>query len=74
MSTTPKLTPYERARLIGRRAQQLAMGAPSSIPMNTTDPLEHAMSELRAGVIPLLIVRHLPDGTQHICDPNQIIT
>ncbi len=61
----PKLTKYERARIIGARALQLTMGAPPLIPpemINTSDPLEIAEKELRLKILPITIRRRLPTG------------
>ena len=58
-----KLTKYERARVIGARALQLALGAPPLIRVDSTnDPIEIAEEELKAGVLPIVIRRRLPDG------------
>jgi len=60
-----RLTRFERARIIGARALQIAMGAPVLIkaPMGTTDPVDIASYELSEGVLPITIRRRLPDGT-----------
>lgn len=60
----PWLTKYEKARVLGVRAKQLAMGAPPlvEVPKGITNPLEIAKLELEAGVIPIIIERRLPDG------------
>lgn len=61
----PKLTKYERARIIGARALQLTMGAPPLIPpemIDTSDPLEIAEKELRLKILPITIRRRLPTG------------
>ena len=62
--TTPYLTKYERARILGTRALQISMGAPVMVEMvGETDPLEIAQKELRERKIPMVIRRFLPDGT-----------
>ncbi|UYV65054.1 hypothetical protein LAZ67_3002990 [Cordylochernes scorpioides] len=67
--TLPPLTPlrhhsYERARVLGTRALQIAMGAPVMVELeNETDPLQIAMMELKACKIPIIIRRYLPDGS-----------
>merc|ERR1712129_22894 len=62
--TTPYLTKYEKARILGTRALQISMGAPIMIEtIGETDPLEIAMKELRERKIPMIIRRFLPDGT-----------
>eukprot|EP00293_Proteomonas_sulcata_P015832 CAMPEP_0184296792 /NCGR_PEP_ID=MMETSP1049-20130417/7760_1 /TAXON_ID=77928 /ORGANISM="Proteomonas sulcata, Strain CCMP704" /LENGTH=72 /DNA_ID=CAMNT_0026606213 /DNA_START=1 /DNA_END=215 /DNA_ORIENTATION=+ len=62
--TTPFMTKYERARILGQRALQISMNAPVMIDVEKeTDPLKIATKELRAGKIPFIIRRHLPNGT-----------
>ena len=62
--TTPYLTKYEKARILGTRALQISMGAPVMVEMvGETDPLEIALKELRERKIPMIIRRFLPDGT-----------
>ena len=62
--TTPYLTKYEKARVLGTRALQISMGAPIMIEtIGETDPLEIAMKELRERKIPMIVRRFLPDGT-----------
>jgi DNA-directed RNA polymerase subunit K len=52
-----ELTRYERARIVGARALQISMGAPTLIESNTTDPIDMALDELKKGVIPITIKR-----------------
>ncbi|MBS7659112.1 DNA-directed RNA polymerase subunit K [Candidatus Bathyarchaeota archaeon] len=61
----PKLTRFERARIVGARALQIAMGAPVliEIPEGDISPIDIALKELEAGVLPITIRRTLPDGT-----------
>jgi DNA-directed RNA polymerases I, II, and III subunit RPABC2 len=62
--TTPYMTKYERARVLGTRALQISMCAPIMVELeNETDPLQIAMKELKARKIPLIIRRYLPDGS-----------
>lgn len=62
--TTPCITKYERARILGVRATQISMNAPVMVDTNgITDPLKIALKEFKAKKIPLIIRRHLPDGT-----------
>ncbi|KAI5453752.1 subunit common to RNA polymerases I, II, and III [Naganishia albida] len=62
--TTPYLTKYERARILGTRALQISMNAPVLVPLEgETDPLEIATKELKAKKIPLVVRRYLPDGS-----------
>ncbi len=51
-------TRYEKARMVGARALQIAMGAPLLIdPGNAIDPVEIAMMEFEKGVIPMTVKR-----------------
>lgn len=62
--TTPYLTKYERARVLGARALQLSMSAPVMVELSgERDPLKIAEKELRANKIPIVIRRYLPDGS-----------
>ncbi|MCJ1409165.1 DNA-directed RNA polymerases I II and III subunit RPABC2 [Ptychographa xylographoides] len=62
-STTPYMTKYERARVLGTRALQISMNAPVLVGMTAeTDPLQIAIRELREKKIPLVVRRYLPDG------------
>ena len=59
------ITRYERSRIIGARALQLAFQASPfiEIPKGVNDPLEIATYELEKKMLPITIRRHLPDGT-----------
>ena len=61
----PRLTRFEKARIVGARALQISMGAPLLIepPEGLIDEIELALKELEAGVLPITIRRELPDGT-----------
>ena len=62
--TTPYLTKYERARLLGTRALQISLNAPVMVELDgETDPFQIALKELRERKIPLMIRRYLPDGS-----------
>ncbi|OMJ09089.1 DNA-directed RNA polymerases I, II, and III subunit RPABC2 [Smittium culicis] len=62
--TTPYMTKYERARILGTRALQLSLSAPVMVELDgESDPLEIAAKELREKKIPLIIRRYLPNGT-----------
>lgn len=61
--TSNILTKYEKARILGFRALQLAMNAKSTLKnVKETDCLKIATLELYEKKIPLMIQRHLPDG------------
>ena len=60
-----KLTKYEKTRIIGLRAQQLAFDAIPSIECGSMiNPLDIATKELEMGVVPLTLVRSFPDGSK----------
>ena len=53
-------TRFEKARIIGARALQLAMGAPSTlakIPKEVIDPVKISMLEFEKGAIPITVKR-----------------
>ncbi len=63
-TTTPYLTKYEKARIIGARALQISKNAPIFVNAeNETDPILIAEKELREHKIPFIIRRFLPDGS-----------
>ncbi|KIV89912.1 hypothetical protein B0A52_01643 [Exophiala mesophila] len=62
-TTTPYMSKYERARVLGTRALQISMNAPVLVDLEgETDPLQIAIKELNQKKIPLVIRRYLPDG------------
>ncbi len=60
----PRLTKFEKARIMGARALQLSLGAPPFIPIpkNARISLDISMEELEQRVIPITIRRVLPNG------------
>jgi DNA-directed RNA polymerase I, II, and III subunit RPABC2 len=60
----PRLTRFEKARIMGARALQLSLGAPPFIPIPKTAriSLDISMEELEKRVIPITIRRVLPNG------------
>ena len=54
-------TRFERARIIGARALQIAMGAPIliDVPKPVVDPIEIATIEFNREVIPITVKREL---------------
>ena len=60
----PILTRFEKARIMGARALQLSLGAPTfiEIPESATTSLDIAMEELEQRLIPISIRRVLPNG------------
>ncbi|KAI8365639.1 RNA polymerase, subunit omega/K/RPB6 [Choanephora cucurbitarum] len=62
--TTPYLTKYERARILGTRALQISLNAPVMVDIDgESDALAIANKELREKKIPLIVRRFMPDGT-----------
>ena len=61
----PKLTRFEKARIVGARALQVAMGAPILVEPSKalSNPIDIALKELEVGTLPITIRRTLPDGT-----------
>ena len=60
----PKITRFEKARIVGARALQISMGAPILVDADEkTNPIDIALKELGAGILPITIRRTLPDGT-----------
>jgi DNA-directed RNA polymerase subunit K len=62
-----KYTKYEKARIIGARALQIAMGAPLILKLTkedfeklSYDPIKIAEKELEEGVLPITIRRPMP--------------
>ncbi|TPX33041.1 DNA-directed RNA polymerase [Synchytrium microbalum] len=73
-STTPYLTKYEKARVLGTRALQISMNAPVLVDTgNLSDPLQIALKELKAKRTPLRIRRFLPDGSYEDWDVAELI-
>jgi DNA-directed RNA polymerase subunit K/omega len=61
----PKITRFEKARIVGARALQISMGAPilMEVEGSSTSPIDIALRELESGILPITIRRTLPDGT-----------
>ncbi|EPX71994.1 DNA-directed RNA polymerase I [Schizosaccharomyces octosporus yFS286] len=73
-TTTPYMTKYERARILGTRALQISMNAPVLVDLEgETDPLQIAMKELAQKKIPLLVRRYLPDGSYEDWSVSELI-
>ena len=64
-TSIPFLTVYERAKILGTRANQIADGARPFVvvPEHMTSPLEIATMELEQRRLPFIIKRPMPDGT-----------
>ncbi|MCX8149953.1 MAG: DNA-directed RNA polymerase subunit K [Candidatus Bathyarchaeota archaeon] len=61
----PKATRFEKARIVGARSLQISMGAPILVELteDLSSPIDIALAELEAGILPITIRRTLPDGT-----------
>ena len=65
----PRMTRFEKARIVGARALQIAMGAPiltevkNSSNYSISSSIDIALKELKEKVLPITIRRRLPDGT-----------
>ena len=58
MDVEKKLTRFERARILGARAIQISMGAKPLVDIkDSLDPIDIAYAELKAGVLPLDVIR-----------------
>lgn len=58
MAKAMVLTKYEKARAIGARALQLALGAPPLLKhVDTINPIDLALREYDEDVLPLQVVR-----------------
>ena len=65
----PKLTRFEKARIVGARSLQIAMGAPPFVALEEgfAGPIDVAARELEEDALPISIRRSLPNGmTQDI--------
>ncbi|XP_037046505.1 DNA-directed RNA polymerases I, II, and III subunit RPABC2 [Bradysia coprophila] len=72
--TTKYMTKYERARVLGTRALQIAMCAPIMVELDgETDPLQIAMKELKQRKIPIIIRRYLPDHSYEDWNIDELI-
>jgi DNA-directed RNA polymerase I, II, and III subunit RPABC2 len=57
------MTKFEKARIIGERATQIAKGAPSTVDITgMVDATAIAEKELKERTLPLKITRIYPDG------------
>jgi DNA-directed RNA polymerase I, II, and III subunit RPABC2 len=66
--TSPFMTKYEKARIIGVRAVQISKNSPLYLTADSNslmnwDPLTIAEKELSEKKIPFIIRRYLPDGS-----------
>lgn len=73
----PKLTKYERARIVGARALQLSLGAMPLIDLSNLKEglsfLEIAEEELNRGVLPITILRRTRSGKEEIIPAAKLL-
>ena len=71
----PKLTRFERARIIGARSLQLSMGAPilTELPEEMSDPIDIALTEMKADSLPMTLRRILPDKSWQDIDLHVLL-
>lgn len=64
------LTRFERTRIISARALQLSLGAPSLVKISkgTTRAEDVAKLELDKEVLPISVIRIMPDGRRETFD------
>jgi len=67
------LTRFERTRIISARALQLSLGAPAlvKIPKKIIRAEDVANLELDKKVLPISVIREMPDGSTEIFDINK---
>eukprot|EP00873_Tetraselmis_striata_P043839 jgi/Tetstr1/464103/TSEL_008908.t1 len=76
--TRPVISKYELTKVIAARVQQLADGAPSTLPDNhaikpaTAGLMDVAIAELEEGRLPMMIPRELPDGAREVWRLDQL--
>lgn len=71
--TKKVLFKYERVRILGIRAKQIANGAPPMIKnFKGLSPKEIAYEELKMKILPFNIIRKLPSGEEEIFSVNEL--
>ena len=72
----PFITKYEKAKLLGVRAQMLSTGSPAmiTVPKNVTSTLKIAELEFEQKKIPLFIRRYLPNKEYEDWRLEELIT
>ena len=72
MAEEERLTRYEKARIIGARALQISMGAPSALQTheNLLHPIDIALSEFEQWIIPLKVKKRVHTGLRNPIHPE----
>ena len=66
-----KITKFEKSRIIGTRARQIANNAPPLVDIGTEmDPVKIALMEYEQGILPLYVIRRHPDNSYDIVHPT----
>lgn len=74
MSNEKYLTKFEKIRVLGQRAEQIARGAPSTVDITgMDDAFQIALKELEARKIPLKIHRYFPNGKVKIIPVSEMM-
>jgi DNA-directed RNA polymerase subunit K/omega len=65
--TDAMLTQYEYSALLSTRARQIATGSPIKVKWNNPfNPIEIAKLEIEQRVVPLTIIRKIPDSNESL--------
>jgi DNA-directed RNA polymerase subunit K/omega len=71
--TDPQITHYEKVRILGIRAKQIAMGSKVMVKYdNSIGPVELAKYELQHKTTPLIIKRPLPDNSYEMWKVSEL--
>jgi DNA-directed RNA polymerase subunit K len=63
------ITRFEKARVVAARALQISLGAPVLVKSDgLRDAAEIALKEFDEDVLPINVVRRMPDGSEEIID------
>lgn len=63
--SNPLMTKYEKARIIGKRAQQISENSVIMVDLEgEDDPIDIAKKEIKQNKIKIIVRRYLPDGVE----------
>ncbi len=70
--TMNSMTRFEKCRILGARALQISLGAPVLVDdlLSETDPINLAGIEFERSLVPINVMRTLPDGGQERVEVN----
>jgi len=70
----PYTTSFEFAKAVGMRSLQLASGDPPKVEFKGQfNPILIAKDEIYAGLLPFIVIRKLPNGTEERFDLTQMV-